>query len=578
MFLCKCYRTMSLPEGVKIMSYTLSVDSASICRFSGVKICPCFLQINELPPILRVKNPILAGLWFGKTKEKIDLFLPPIVKHISDLSKGFHIEVGNEKWHVVSFLICCCADSVARCELQGIHSHRGEYPCSWCLIEGEEFEKKRIFRFVEQPFEPRTIQELLEDSRNALETKTIINGVKYLSPLASAPLFHPVDGFLVDPMHATDEGTSKSFLNAWLNRTGSEFYIGDPTNLDKIEKALTILHPPLEFRKAVRKIEYLAYWTARELQNWTFYVSVPALVKILPNRFLKHYSLYVQATYILMFPGVPREALNIAKDLLQEFCSKTENIYGPGMMLFNLHILLHLTMNCDRWGPTFALNAYGFEAGNQFLKKLVQNCNGIPNQICRGFSENMALNFLSKKCSTIKTSNFKEAIDRKETATKFTVVGEVKFVGFCKPFQPSRAEQFLINRSGQQAKDFTQYRGLVKSGCFFESLALQSKKKKTDNTYARLKDHTIILIRRIIYNCHTEDIVIVASKVRSTPSVYCPREIIRSYPQLCFQYVVNSIDEDVELFSVAQLDMICCSFILPDGHFLSPMPNVFNLY
>lgn len=274
------------------MSYTLSVDSASICRFSGVKICPCFLQINELPPILRVKNLILAGLWFGKTKEKIDLFLPPIVKHISDLSKGFHIEVANEKWLVVSFLICCCADSVARCETQGIHSHRGEYPCSWCLIEGEEFE----------------------------------------------------------------------------------------------------------------------------------------------------------------------------------------------------------------------------------------------------------------------------------------------LVGFSKPFQPSRAEQFLINRCGQQAKDFSQYRGLVKSGCFYESLALQNKKKRTDNTYAKLKDHTIILIRRIIYNCHSEDIVIVASKVRSSPSVYCPREITQSYPQLCFQYIVNSIDVDVELFSVAQLDMICCSFILPDGHFVSPMPNVFNLY
>jgi len=121
------------PRKVKYMSFSLSVDSAALCSsFSGQSICPCFIMINELPPVLRMRHLLIAGLWFGTKKEKMDLYLPPVVKHITDLSSpGFVLKFDeDEEWQVKAYLIACVADSVARCDVQGIHSHRGDFPCS----------------------------------------------------------------------------------------------------------------------------------------------------------------------------------------------------------------------------------------------------------------------------------------------------------------------------------------------------------------------------------------------------------------------------------------------------------------
>lgn len=208
----------------RVLSFTLCIDSAALCHTSsGLAICPALVIINELPQVLRNGNPIVAGMWFGAKKEKMDLIIPPLVEHFTKLStQGFSLNfVDNEMWLAKAFLIACCLDSGARYDVQGIHSHRGEYPCSWCLIKGVEYEGLvRIFRCDGPLPERRTIEELIADSEEAFRTNEIIRGVKFLCPLTPAPLFHPVNGFIVDPMHAKDEGTTKSFLKAWMGEFG----------------------------------------------------------------------------------------------------------------------------------------------------------------------------------------------------------------------------------------------------------------------------------------------------------------------------------------------------------------------
>ncbi|XP_034248997.1 uncharacterized protein LOC117649921 [Thrips palmi] len=110
------------------VSVSMSVDGVALFVTSTVSITPCFLMINELPPVLRMNNLILAGLWFGK-KVQTDVFLPPIVDKIKHLSnEGFNIKVeDNVYWHVKLYLLSLVADSGLRWDVQGIHAHRGEY-------------------------------------------------------------------------------------------------------------------------------------------------------------------------------------------------------------------------------------------------------------------------------------------------------------------------------------------------------------------------------------------------------------------------------------------------------------------
>lgn len=563
----------------KYLSFSLSVDSASLCTgFSGQKICPIFIMINELPPVVRMQNLLVAGLWFGVQKEKLDLFLPPVVDHIKKLGeRGFCLKFGDEVWHVKAFLIACVADSVARCDVQGIHAHRGDFPCSWCLCEGEERMGKRVFPYERNLPPPRTIEELVEDSRKAFETKTFVRGVKYLCLLSAAPMFHPVEGFVVDQMHAKDEGTTKAFLQSWRGEDGKTLYYIGKANKTKVDNLLQQVKIPKELRKVVRSLSQLAYWTGRELENWLFFFSLAVLTGILPNRYLNHWCLYVQGTYLLLKSEIHTEVIDIAEELLEEFSSKTEDLYGRHMMRFNLHILRHFAANCRRWGPMFALSAYQFEAGNQRIKKLVHACNGIPNQICRGISEDSALNVLKEACATDNCHSFQKSIEPKSHASRVHYVNEIQLLGYSKALRASAELKWLLTQIGVNDKDCVEYRLLKKDGCHYGP-GLSSDQSKIDNAHAMLTDKNIVKITKIIHNEVTNGIWCLAHRIRCVPSPTCPPAVIRYDPSLCCQFVVTSIDEDVKLYDVKELRSVCVSLRFEHGHYISPMPNIFNMF
>ena len=171
----------------------------------------------------------------------------------------------------------------------------------------------------------RTIQELLQDSVEALRTKKIVNGVKYLCLLSPAPLFHPVDGFIADQMHAKDEGTTKSFVKAWCGEDGeTPYYIGQPDNMDKLRKRAAQVRAPKELRKSLRDLSHLAYFTGRELENFALFFSIPLLMEILPTRFLMHWALYVQVNYVLLLSELAIAAMDTVESLGGEFCKKKQ--------------------------------------------------------------------------------------------------------------------------------------------------------------------------------------------------------------------------------------------------------------
>lgn len=379
----------------------------------------------------------------------------------------------------------------------------------------------RIFPYTETLPPPRTVQELLQDSRQAEREKRFVQGVKYMCLLSAAPMFHPVDGFICDQMHAKDEGTTKAFLNSWLGEDGkTPYYLGQPS-IRKINGLLSQVKIPRELRKGVRTLEHLSYFTGRELENWSFFFSLAVLPGNLPDRYLKHWALYVQGTYLLLCSEIHLDAVKIAEDLLEEFCSKTEGLYGRHMLRFNLHILRHFSENCRRWGPMFALAAYAYEAGNQRLKKVVHDCNGVPNQICRGISEEHALFILKDSCDSDATRSFAKSVEPKSHVNRVELVGKIELKGFPKSFKASEEERWHFNELQVNVEDCVEFPLLKKDGCHFGP-GSSHRQSKTDNSYARLRNKNIVRIAKIIFNEKTRDIWIVGNRMRCAPSPYCP--------------------------------------------------------
>lgn len=309
------------------------------------------------------------------------------------------------------------------------------------------------------------------------------------------------------------------------------------------------------------------------MQNGRFF---PVLtLDILPDRYLKHWALFVQASHIYLNKGLPIEAVDIAEALIELFASKTENMYNAYMLRFNLHLARHFGENTRRWGAMFALSAYAFEHGNQLLKKVIHNSNYIPSQICRALSETNALRLLNLQCASINTKSFEEDIDKKTRHSAVELPGNTRLLHYGKVFHPTEEEEWFINRMEKESSEFVVFSEVYKDGCYFGS---NPKSRKKDNSYARLLDKKIVFIRKILYHEPSGEVWLVTSIVRCQPSPFCHPSVIRFDPNLCFQFEVSSVDDDVEFHSLNDFDIVCVSLKVDQRHFISPMPNLFNMF
>ena len=117
---------------------TFNTDGAPLFESSTTSIWPIYLMINELSYSVRTKELVLAGLWFGKNKPDMDLFLTPFVENMNQLATtGIECYINNIKRQIKIFPLVCCVDSVARAPVQGFVQFNGRYGCGQCLHPGE---------------------------------------------------------------------------------------------------------------------------------------------------------------------------------------------------------------------------------------------------------------------------------------------------------------------------------------------------------------------------------------------------------------------------------------------------------
>ncbi len=168
------------------------------------------------------KNMILAGVWFGRGKPDMSIYLKQFVDDILKInSKGLEWMHPLTKTSVVSKVVpvACSCDAVARCVLQGIHQFNGAYGCGHCLNEGKTVPKGRGYARVYPPTEAQKITHghVIECGQSAIENHVDhVFGVKTVSPLVllnSSTGFDIVNSFPTDYMHCVLFGVTKQFLD-----------------------------------------------------------------------------------------------------------------------------------------------------------------------------------------------------------------------------------------------------------------------------------------------------------------------------------------------------------------------------
>ena len=287
----------------------LNTDGAPLFNSSTYSIWPIFVMVNELPVHVRTKELILVALWFGKDKPNMNVFLGPFVDQMNTLAtKGVQCKINNKEVNVKVFTKVCCVDSVARAPVQGFSQFNGSYGCNQCLHPGEWVQNKkkpnnRGSENIEYPLQNkvpknRNMEDTIEHMRLASNLNKPVFGVKNLSQLINLISFTFLSGCVSDSMHLLS-GVAKQFATMLFGnkKKGGLF---SKSMIPKIDNALINIKAPHQIVRLTRSFTEKEFWKAREWENWTLFFNLPILSNVLPNNFVMHWALFIEAMYLPM--------------------------------------------------------------------------------------------------------------------------------------------------------------------------------------------------------------------------------------------------------------------------------------
>ena len=370
------YKSHSNVNNGDFLSININTDGVSPYNSSKNKsLWPILATLNDLPmkQRFRKENILVPGYWLSSAVgPKFDVFFKPFLKELDFLyNEGITIRHKNYKILVAA----CCLDSVARCKILEMKQYNGKYGCTYCYhpATGRNYQfmpdvEKRTFDKYKENYE-----ELREKSENLQNKISDVKGVKGYSILTAIPGFDPMLQVPVDAMHCLFLGVTKNFLNLWFNSSNSTkpYYI-KPNDRKSIDKKIKSIKIYSECTRRITSLENYANWKASEYFNWLFYYAKYCLSDfVIQPAYYQNFSQFVDCVEILYRNSISEENLNMVQTKLNDFVEQFENLYGVHNMLYNIHLITHLTNTVRLFGPLITTSLFVFENFNGVLGKFL---------------------------------------------------------------------------------------------------------------------------------------------------------------------------------------------------------------
>lgn len=343
-----------------------------------LSIWPIYLCINELPVQTRLDSVIVVGLWFGKNKPEMTVFLKIFVELINKLSKdGIQCTIKGKTRYIKLFTILACVDTVARAPMQGSCQFNAHYGCDWCMHPGEYYNGSMRYPYLHQLSDNRDAATTIAFAKEALRTKKPAFGIKTASPLLLLKNFDIITGFTPDYMHCILAGVAKQYTEYIINYMSTDDY-------DTINSMFLEIKVPHQLGRLARPLSDRNNWKSREWENWVLFYSLPLFTRVLKcTARLRHWALLTESLHIALQTKITYAELNNLNDMLLRFDSEAENLYTLNAMTYNTHQLLHITESIANWGPLWAHSSFCFESANYYLLRTIKCGRGVIQQIVR---------------------------------------------------------------------------------------------------------------------------------------------------------------------------------------------------
>ena len=124
-------------------------------------------------------------------------------------------------------------------------------------------------------------------------------------------------GIAVDCKHCVLLGVTKMFMTLWFDKTHASEDWNISKHVENVDSGWLNITPPNCISRAPRSIaKDHPHWKASEF----FFYGIPCLWNILPDEYFQHFTLLVEAIWLLDQSSVSPHCIKEAGNLLRQFC------------------------------------------------------------------------------------------------------------------------------------------------------------------------------------------------------------------------------------------------------------------
>ena len=336
------------------LTLSFNIDGLNLFKSSNTQLWPILCRIIEYPEC----NPFVVRLFCGTSKPScIDEYLKPFVTELNEILLN---GLNYGKMHVTFSILNFICDAPAKAFIKQSKLCTGYSGCDKGSQHGVYFNKV-IYPEIDLSLRTDvTFRSQLDEDHHC-----------GLSPLLNLPI-DMVSCFPVDPMHQVYLGVTRRCCLAWLRGSTKVRLQHSTVSLLSQLLAGTAKLYPSEINRKPRSIDAIDRWKASEFYIFLVYSAPLHLQQILSDKVYSHFMLLSVGIFILCHPVLHKTHLDYCNKLLVCFVEQFKLYYGLENMVYNVHSLLHLTSDVQRFGCLHQFSAFPFENYLGMLKKLLR--------------------------------------------------------------------------------------------------------------------------------------------------------------------------------------------------------------
>lgn len=379
-YLCKVHT--HLPSTLLLM---VGIDGLPVTKNPPSQLWPILGYFSNIPD--KKHKVFIIGAYYGKSKPgDCNEYMQDFVDELCLLiNKG--VTINNITIKVLLNAIIC--DTPAKSFVLNIRGHTAKKSCLRCQTIGQ-FENNRVY-FPDLTFSLRT-----HDDFVAYTDSDFHYGETVLSKL---PKFDIINNIPYDYMHSVCIGIMKKILIFWTGGVKKHNLALPKKLISVLDSRLNNLgqHIPHEFQRAPNEnsrkhpIHDASRLKATELRQILLYTGMVIFHKVISEEVYNHFLEFCIAIRILFTNNITSEYNKFAKSLILHFVASFAQIYQKCYMSHNMHSILHLSDDVEKFGPLNSFSAFPFESYMQPLKKKIKSGVKPLQQLVRRYAEEKIL-------------------------------------------------------------------------------------------------------------------------------------------------------------------------------------------